>query len=101
MPTLISSGTEFADHPAQRRGIELSNQISLGLFCLLILLTGLYVGWFGWFFIAKALPVAGMLSLVTLLLNRTGFLNVSRIWLCLFMSVTATAISIYSKIQYY
>jgi signal transduction histidine kinase len=99
--SILDSGTTFVDHPSQKRSVHLSNQISLALFILILLLNILYASWYGWVFISEVLPVVVFLCLTPIVFNRFGLTTLSRIWLGLLLSFASTSISIYSKIQYY
>ncbi len=101
LASLLRSGTTTLDEPSQRRGVQLSNQISLALFVLVWVLTILYAEWYGWSFITKALPIVACLCMVPLFLNRIGFTTASRVWLGLLLSVASIVVSINSKMRYY
>lgn len=97
---LLNAGIANID-PSQKRGVRLSNLIGLILFVLLILLSVVYTLWYEWGFIAKSIPITGLLCLTPIVLNYLGYTRLSRICLSLVVGISATAISIYSKVQYY
>lgn len=96
--SLINSGTTFVDHAAQKRSVQLSNQISLALFILILLLSVLYTSWYGW--VSKVMPFVGFLCLAPVVFNHFGLTTLSRAWLGPFLSFASTTMSIYSKIRY-
>src|SRR6266850_5665888 len=96
--SLLNSGTTFVDHPSQKRSVLLSNQISLALFILVLLLAILYASWYGW--VSKVMPFVGFLCLAPIVFNHFGLTTLSRLWLGPLLSFASTAISIYSKIRY-
>lgn len=95
------TGLNFANKSAERRGILLTNQISAILVCLQALLVPLYIYWYGWNIISAILPCFIVLYVVPILLNGTGYINLSRIWLTLLIPVIITALSVFSKYRYY
>jgi signal transduction histidine kinase len=98
---LTHAGVDLAEHPSERRGILLSNIISLILFSLGIALFLLYLYWYGWSFVTVSIPVIATLCLVTLLLNYYHFPMIGRVWVCVFVPVITLTLSIYSKNLYY
>lgn len=99
--SLSTSGLKFASDPSEKRCILLSNRISLTVGILSFLLFLSYYAWYGWSFIAGAIPIAGMLCLATVGLNYLGFNILARFWMCVFIPLTSLALSIYSKSLYY
>lgn len=99
--SLVETGVHFATSPAERRGIMLSNGVSMILFVFNFILFLLYYMWYGWSPVTAAIPIVAFLCLASLLLNTTGLVAASRLWLCLLIPISATALSIYSKILYY
>jgi len=79
----------------------LSNGVSMILFVFNFILFLLYYVWYGWSNVTASIPVLAFFCLATLVLNRTGLVAASRFWLCLFIPISATMLSIYSKTIYY
>jgi signal transduction histidine kinase len=98
---LTNSGLQFATSPSEKRGIVLSNQISLIISGLSILLFFAYEHWYGWNVVTAAIPLVGLLCLLTIVLNRKGYHALSRVWTSLAIPILATVISIYAKSIYY
>jgi signal transduction histidine kinase len=99
--SLAETGVNFATAPSERRGIMLSNAVSLIIFSLNLILFVLYFIWYGWSAVTGMIPVYALLCLSTLLLNKNGNTTIGRFWLCLFIPLSTTALSVYSKITYY
>ncbi len=60
-----------------------------------------YYFWYGWNAVTAAIPIVGVLSLFTIVLNRFAFMVVSRIWMSVFLPILVMIVSIYSKTIYY
>jgi signal transduction histidine kinase len=101
LTSLFDSGADYTVDSSERRSVQLSNRISIILVLLSAILTVLYTVWYGWVIIAKIIPVAGLLCLAPVILNRAGLTLLSRLWLSLILSLSATSISVYSKLEYY
>lgn len=99
--SLAETGINFASSPSERRGIMLANGVSSVIFCLNFILFVLYYFWYGWGPVTAIIPVCALLCLATVLLNKYGYSVASRFWLCLFIPISSTALSIYSKTIYY
>jgi signal transduction histidine kinase len=98
---ISNTGLNFAKNPAERRGILLSNQISAILISLQCILFALYAYWYGWNVITAIMPFLVLLYLLPILANKNGFVNFSRMFLCVLIPVIVLAISIYAKTLYY
>lgn len=99
--SLALSGSQFTQTLAERRTLILSNGIGLVLFVLATSLFGLYYYWFSWSSVTIGILVIGILCLSTLLLNHNGYSVISRVWISLFLPLSVTALSVYSKTLYY
>lgn len=99
--SLVETGVHFATSPSERRGIMLANGVSLILFVLNFILFILYYFWYGWSTVTATIPFLALLCLTTLLLSHVGLIAAGRYWLCLFIPISVTALSIYSKTVYY
>lgn len=99
--TLTNTGVQFARNASEQRSIFLSNSVSLILAFVGLVLSVLYYSWFGWSPVTFIIPVISLLSLSSILFNALNLSVVSRLWLCLIIPAAVTALSIYSKIQYY
>jgi signal transduction histidine kinase len=95
---LIDSGLHYARNHFERRCIHITNQISLILigFSLILLVT--YYAWYGWSFTTIMIPIAAVCFFLPIALNHYGFYNASRIFLCLFIPIATTAVSIQGKL---
>jgi signal transduction histidine kinase len=94
-------GQKFVGTAADKRGVILSNAISLSLLGLSLILFVFYYIWFDWNFVTIAIPCVGLLACVSILLNALGHTHSSRVWICLLIPSLITALSIYSKQIYY
>jgi signal transduction histidine kinase len=99
--SVVFSGRQFTRTLSERRGVTIANAIGLSLVVLSSLLFIFYYTWYGWSVVTGSIPVIGLLAASTILLNRFGFIYISRIWTCLLMPVIITSLSIYSKTIYY
>jgi signal transduction histidine kinase len=99
--SIQNSGLHFANSPAERRGILLSNQINLILFSLGLLLSVFYWIYYPPNVIRYIIPCIGVLGLVFIILNAIGQNILSRIGTSLFVPFATMALSIYSKGLYY
>jgi len=95
------SGLHCARNVSEKRGILLSNYISLILAALSFILFLAYYHWYSWNFVTCVIPVAGVFCMLTIPLNHIGYNSFSRIWISIFIPVVATIVSIYAKIIYY
>jgi signal transduction histidine kinase len=98
---LVNSGVNFANHPAERRSILLSNIVSLILFGLGTLLFLIYFLWYGWSVVTAAIPLVALLCLLPIFFNRLDLSIIGRILLCAIIPISAMGISIYAKQIYY
>ena len=87
-------GTSNATSPQEMRVIVLSNKLSIGIFLLSIFLFVAYAVSYPPNFITIAIPIGGLISGVTLLLNYFNKTTFARFWLsllppafCLFVSI--------------
>ena len=99
--TIINSGIGFANTPSVKRGVQLSNAISLILFTLSFLTAIPYYLWYGWNFVTFYIPLIGVLGLLVILLNSSGHINSSRLWISVAPYILISFLSIYSKSIYY
>src|SRR5688572_24742051 len=80
---VIQSGVSYADTTSEKRNVVLTNQISLLAACAtLMLLPGRYFFAYVHLSVALTLLQGATLFLLPVLLNRFGFINLSRIALC-------------------
>jgi GAF domain-containing protein len=96
-PSFFLSGTEFSNSVSQYRHIALSNFIALVLFGLAIFLEIMYLNFYGPTTTAVAILIVGCSTLFTVALNRWGFTQASRAWLCITPPSMLIAVSIYAK----
>ena len=101
MRTLALSGSSFTQSQLERRTLLLSNSMGIVLFILSAFLFGLYYYWFNWSSITVGILLIGLLCLSTVWLNHYGFFTISRLWVALFVPLSVTALSVYSKSLYY
>ncbi len=94
-------GVQYANSPSERRSIYFSNAISLVLSGAGLVLFVVYYFWYGWNVITMAIPIISLLILCTPLFNWSDLSFISRIWLCLFVTTSTMALSVYSKVVYY
>jgi signal transduction histidine kinase len=99
--TITNSGLTFVHLPSEKRGVYLSNIIGLIITLLSLVLMVSYYAWYGWNVVTGSIPVMGVLSMFTIVLNRFGFTVASRVWVSLFLPILTMSISIYSKSIYY
>ena len=99
--SLINAGTAYALTPSIKRGVKLSNAIGLILFTLSLITAIFYFIWYSWNIVTFAIPVLGVLALLTVFLNSLGKINVSRSWISIAPPILVTCLSIYSKVIYY
>ncbi len=99
--SIIFSGQSYTKTLAEKRGVTISNAIGMSLLSCSFLLFTLYWWWYGWSIVTGIIPVIGLLAFSTILLNRGGFICISRIVISLFIPVIITALSLYSKWLYY
>ena len=99
--SVVFSGRQYTRTLSERRGVTIANAIGLSLVVLTVLLFIFYYTWYGWSVVTAAIPAVGLLAANTILLNRFGLVNISRIWTCLLIPVIITALSVYSKTIYY
>src|SRR5258705_13051973 len=84
---LIDSGTSFTEKPRDKRNIKLTNYASIGVsFTIVSLLvyrslSGSIESW-----IAITFLVESLLVCLPIVLNRLGYVKISRIYLCWFAS---------------
>lgn len=95
------AGLQFTRTASEKRGILLSNHISLILSILTFILFLAYYHWYAWNVVTLSIPIAGTLCLLTVIMNRLGYNSLSRIWICLFIPIIAVMVSVYAKIIYY
>ena len=99
--SLVETGVHYATSPSERRGIMLSNGMSMILFVFNFILFIFYYVWYGWSAVTASIPFLALFCLASLVLNAIGLVATSRLWLCLFIPISATALSVYSKTIYY
>jgi signal transduction histidine kinase len=99
--SLLNAGTSFALTPAAKRGVKLSNAIGIILFILSLITGFLYFIWYDWNVVTLAIPLLGIVALLTNFLNTIGRINLSRTWICAGPPLLVTCLSIYSKQIYY
>ena len=92
-----NSGISFVESTSQKRSVYLSNIIGLILTVLSGILMTSYYFWYGWSMVTASIPILGLLSLMTIFLNRFGFTVSSRIWMSILLPTLVMAVSIYSK----
>jgi signal transduction histidine kinase len=101
LTTLTQAGLNFTKTSFERRGVLLSNQISLIVFSLGLILFGIYCWWFGITVTAQAIPITCVICILLIGLNKLGFTTISRLIISLYLPVVVTIVSIYSKSIYY
>lgn len=101
LDNLTNTGTDFHQSPSARRGLFLSNAISLIVATLAFLLFIVYYLWYGWSTITFAIPVIGVFCLVPLVFNSINLSGIGRIWVCLFIPVATLTLSVFAKIENY
>jgi PAS domain S-box-containing protein len=85
---ITASGTSFTDLNSEKRNITLTNYISLvAAFAMVVLLIGRSLFAHVNFAIAVTLLQGGFLFLVPIILNRFGYIHVSRLALCWLPSI--------------
>jgi signal transduction histidine kinase len=94
---LVNTGVSFGKNRSEKRGILLSNLVSLVLFILGSLLFVAYYYWYGWWFVTGMIEVISGLSLLPIFFNRLNLSKLSRIWITVLIPITALALSIYAK----
>jgi signal transduction histidine kinase len=99
--SLAETGVNYANSLPERRGIMLANGVSLIIAAFSFLLFIMYFYWYGWSPVTGIIGLSALLCLSTLFLNKIGNTVLSRFWLCLFIPLASTALSIYSKTIYY
>jgi signal transduction histidine kinase len=99
--SLAETGVNYANSLPERRGIMLANGVSLIIAAFSFLLFIMYFYWYGWNPVTGIIGLSALLCLSTLVLNKIGNTVLSRFWLCLFIPLASTALSIYSKTIYY
>lgn len=102
-PTLgpiLRIGTSNATSPQEKRAIILSNKFSIGIFLLSVVLFLAYAFSYPPDLITVAIPIGGLISCVTLILNHFNKTTFSRFWLsllppafCLIVSITFKLVS--------
>src|SRR6218665_1972973 len=98
---LLYTGHQAARSSSEKRGILLSNAIGLSLLSLSLILLVFYYIWFSWNVVTAAIPVIGLLAFSVVIMNLLQLKHISRTWICLFIPIAITALSIYSKTIYY
>lgn len=98
---LTESGLRFSKTPYERRGVLLSNQVSLILLALSSMLFFVYWWWFGFTVVAKIIPITCIMYVIVIACNKIGFITFSRLCISLYLTFVVMAISIYAKIQSY
>jgi hypothetical protein len=98
---LLNTGTRFTPTPSAQRGLQLANSIAIIFFLMSLLVAFMYFLWYGWYPLTFLIPLTGLSAVVIILFNAVGWIYVSRIWLSVGPAVLITALSIYSKRQYY
>ncbi len=84
---LIDSGISFAEKPADKPSIKLTNYASIGVSLAILsllayrLLSGAIDAWLSTIFLVEA-----FLSFLPIIINRLGYVKISRIYLCWFAS---------------
>lgn len=99
--TITSLGADHANTPARRLGVQLANILAIILLVLSLILFVLYYQWYGGGVITYSIPASCIFPITTLLLNRLGFINLSRVWIGIYIPVVVICISLYSKNLYY
>lgn len=94
---LIKTGLQFTTNSKEARSIILTNQISLFIFISCVFLFVTYASLYRWNLITTSLPIVAILSLLTLLWNAQGKIQLSRFWVCWLLPVAALFVSIASK----
>ena len=101
LQSLINTGTHFGKTPAIQRGIQLANAIALIYGAMSIVVAITYSIWFGIHPLTFLMPAAGLSLLVIIAFNSVGWTTLSRCWISLAPGILVTALSIYSKTEYY
>jgi signal transduction histidine kinase len=99
--TVSTLGVDQTDDSSRKLGIQLSNILALILIGLTCVLFALYYYWYGGGFITYAIPVTAIFPITTLVMNRLGFINFSRLWIAIYIPIVVLSISVYSKNLYY
>ena len=61
----------------------------------------MYYLWYGWYPLTYLIPLIGFSAFIIMLFNQVGWIYVSRVWLSIGPGILITALSLYSKRQYY
>jgi len=101
LPSLINSGTQYIAAPSAKRGLQLSNTIALILFGLSLIVSATYYIWYGWSLLTYLIPCIGATALTVLILNASGYIYISRVWLSVGPVLLITTLSLYSKSLHY
>lgn len=101
LQTLVSTGTRFTKTPSAQRGLQLANAISVIFFLMSLVVAVMYYLWYGWYPLAYLIPLIGFSAFIIVILNKIGWINISRLWLSVGPGILITFLSIYSKRQYY
>jgi signal transduction histidine kinase len=100
LSSFTNAGLHFTRNAYERRGVLLTNLISLILTGFSFILFITYYAWYGWNFITTVLPIASIFFLIPIVLNARGYTTISRLLVCLTIPVLAMSVSIYSKNLY-
>src|SRR6218665_2514292 len=98
---LLNTGTRFTTTPSAQRGLQLANTIAIIFFLMSLLVAVMYYLWYGWYPLTFLIPLTGFSAFVIILFNAAGWIYLSRIWLSVGPAILITALSVYSKRQYY
>ncbi|HTE29781.1 MAG TPA: HAMP domain-containing sensor histidine kinase [Chryseolinea sp.] len=99
--SLVNYGMEFTTIPSAKRGLQLSNTVAIVLFGMSLLLSGVYYIWYGWTMLTYMIAVIGLTALIVPILNKYGYINISRIWISVGPAILITFLSVYSKVLNY
>ena len=97
VPSFFFWGTQACTSASQRRHVQLSNIIAIGLFGVSITLEIAYLNVYGLTFTAWSIFIISILILLTLIINRLRLIVFSRIWLSLFPTVALLVSSVIIK----
>lgn len=93
----INTGIHSVLDQKETRNILLANKIGFFTFISCLFLFIAYASLYPWNLITLAIPIVGILSLVTFMWNAMGKTQFSRLWICCLLPLASIFISIASK----
>jgi signal transduction histidine kinase len=98
---IINSGIGFTHTASAKRGVFLSNAISLTLLIISLVTFFFYYIWYGPTVVTFLILLLGFVLALGIVINRLGKTTLSRIWISLTPPLLVLSLSVYSKVMYY